>query len=232
MPLQLGGLASGLDTDTVVAQLMALERRPQVKLKLKQRQVETRQTALRDVATRLRNLKAAAADLRSIALWADTQTVDSSDATRLTGRRVASAAPGAYQVEVSQLARAEQRTYDYTASTSDSSIDVSGVTVTIAASSTIEQAADERPGGRRGTPTGSGAVEADPAQQGASDATCSTIRAAPGCAGSSACTSRAKRRASSGSSRARATWARPMRAGASGPASPHTEIHSSAADSR
>ncbi|MDP8943894.1 MAG: flagellar filament capping protein FliD [Actinomycetota bacterium] len=142
MPLQLGGLASGMDTESVIAQLMAIERRSQIKLKLKQRQVETRQNALRDVATRLRNLKAAAADLRSVALWADTQTVESSDATKLAGRRVASAASGAYQVEISQLARAEQRTYNYTASTSDTSIDVSGVIVSVAANSTIEQAAD------------------------------------------------------------------------------------------
>ena len=142
MPLQLGGLASGVDTDGIVAQLMALERRPQAKLKLKQRQLETHQTALRDVATRLRNLKTAAADLKSVALWADTQTVESSDATKLSGRRVASAAAGAYQLEVSQLARAEQRTYGYTASTSDTSIDVSGVIVNVAANSTIEQARD------------------------------------------------------------------------------------------
>ena len=142
MPLRLGGLASGLDTDSVVGQLMALERRPQAKLKLKQRQLETRQNALRDISTRLRNLKTAAADLKSTALWADTQTVESSDATKLAGRRVASAAAGAYQVEISQLARAEQRTYAYTASTSDTTIDISGVIVNVAANSTAQQAAD------------------------------------------------------------------------------------------
>ena len=142
MPLQLGGLASGVDTDSVVAQLMALERRPQVKLKLKQRQLETRQNALRDADTRLGNLTSDATDLRSAALWDDTQTVESSDAARLTGKRLSSAAPGAYQVEISQLARAEQRTYAYTASASDTTIDVSGVIVNVAASSTIEQAAD------------------------------------------------------------------------------------------
>ncbi len=111
--LSLSGLASGVDTSTVVEQLMAIERQGSLRLQLQQKQAEARQNVLKDVSTRLKNLNTAAADLRSAVIWADTQTVESSDTTKLTAKRVAGTGPGSYSVQVSQLARAEQRTFDY-----------------------------------------------------------------------------------------------------------------------
>lgn len=141
--LQLGGLASGLDTDSIVAQLMAIERQPQTKLQLKQRQVQARQGALRDVSTRLRNLKTAADDLKSVSTWLPSQTADTSDAGRATVRRLGNAGPGGYSLDVSRLARAEQRTFTYTTNAgANTTIDVDGVSVAVAAGSTIQQAAD------------------------------------------------------------------------------------------
>ncbi len=141
MALTLGGLASGLDTNSIIEQLMMIERRPQVKLRLKEREVQTREAALRDVSTRLKNLKNAALGLRQAGLWDDKQTVESTDAARVGAKWISAAAAGAYQIEVSQLARAEQRTYAYTADAADTAIDISGVNVTILAGSTVEQAA-------------------------------------------------------------------------------------------
>lgn len=141
MPLRLGGLASGIDTTSIIEQLMAIERRPHTKLRLKERQVETREAALRDVSTRLKNLKNAALGLRDSGVWGDKQTVESTDAARIAGKWLSSAAAGAYQIEVSQLARAEQRTYAYTADAADTTLDISGTAVTILANSTVEQAA-------------------------------------------------------------------------------------------
>lgn len=110
----LSGLASGVDTATVVAQLMAIERQSSLRLQIQQKQAEARQNALKDVSTRLKNLNTAAADLRSSVMWADTQTVESSDTTKLTAKRVSGAGPGSYSVQITQLARAEQRTFNYT----------------------------------------------------------------------------------------------------------------------
>lgn len=105
-----GGLASGLDTSSMIEQLMAIERRPQVRIQQRQHVEEARQSALRDVLTRLSNLKTAAAGLRDPTIWSDTQTVESSDPARLTATRTAGAAAGAYDLTITQLARAHQVT--------------------------------------------------------------------------------------------------------------------------
>jgi flagellar hook-associated protein 2 len=105
-----GGLASGLDTNQIISQLMAIERRPRTRLEQRQKVEEARQTALRDIQTRLRNLQSAAAALRDAATWGDRQTVETSDATRVSARRVGGAAAGGYTIQVDGLARAAQTT--------------------------------------------------------------------------------------------------------------------------
>ena len=109
-PLRLSGLASGMDTDSVVNQLMTIERQPQVRLQQQQTLEQARRQALQDVQTRLTNLQTAADALRDPSLWADTQSVDTSDPAHLAVSRVGGAPPGGYLVEVQQLARAAQST--------------------------------------------------------------------------------------------------------------------------
>jgi flagellar hook-associated protein 2 len=142
MAFGLGGLASGVDTSSVIDQLMALERRPLVKKEREQKLAQARQTALRDIATRLRNLKTGAADLRSVALWAPKQAVESSDATKVGARTVAGAGAGSYVVDVTQLARAEQRTFTYVAGASDSTLTVNGRSYAVAAGASLQTVVD------------------------------------------------------------------------------------------
>jgi flagellar hook-associated protein 2 len=113
--ISLGGLASGLDTQSVIDQLMAVDRAPETRLKLNQSALGARQEALTDVATRLRNLLTAAKDLGSVSTWADTQTLDVSDTTKLTATRQSGAAPGGHDITVNTLARSEQRSFAFTA---------------------------------------------------------------------------------------------------------------------
>src|SRR3712207_8820183 len=109
--LRLGGLSSGLDTEAIVGQLMALERQPRARLERKQAAVQARQDALRDIATKLKTLKSAAQALSSAGTWAPTQTVTSTDAARVGARSVASITPGTYSVEVTQIATNASRTF-------------------------------------------------------------------------------------------------------------------------
>jgi flagellar hook-associated protein 2 len=113
--LQLSGLTSGLDTDSIIAQLIAVDRQPETRMKLKESAAEARQSTLNDVATRLRNLQSAVKDLGSIDTWTESQTLDISDATKLTATRLSGAAPGGHDVNVQTLARSEQRSYTFTA---------------------------------------------------------------------------------------------------------------------
>lgn len=106
--INFGGLASGIDTNAVVEALIAVQRRPLIRVQQQQVVEQAREDALRDVKTRLSNLQSAAAGLRDVATWGDVQTVESSDTTKLTATRTGGAAPGAYDIEVTQLARAEQ----------------------------------------------------------------------------------------------------------------------------
>jgi flagellar hook-associated protein 2 len=106
----IGGIASGLDTNTIIGQLLAIERQPEVRALQQQHVEEARQNALRDVNTRLTNLQTAIAGLRDVSTWGDVQSVTSSDAANLGVVRTGGAAPGGYQVQVTQLARAHQVT--------------------------------------------------------------------------------------------------------------------------
>lgn len=52
-PLSLGGLASGIDTESIVTQLMAVEGRSKTRLQLADSRAGARQTGLRELATKL-----------------------------------------------------------------------------------------------------------------------------------------------------------------------------------
>jgi flagellar hook-associated protein 2 len=145
--INFGGLASGLDTNSIVDQLMAIERQPQNRLKLKQSQIDARKSALQDVESRLKNLRLAAQDLKSATLWLDTQSVDVNDSTKVAAVRTGGAGTGAYQVTVSQLASASQHWYSYGAApASDDTFTFTNAagpyTVTVTAGSDITAAAN------------------------------------------------------------------------------------------
>lgn len=131
------GLASGLDTEAIVAGLMQIERAPRARMELEAGRTQARDAALRDALAKLKGVADAAAALRSATLWADTQTVESADPAKLTARRLSGAGPGGYQVEVVQLARAEQRTYDFTPSASAEQISVGAATIDLAPDATL-----------------------------------------------------------------------------------------------
>jgi flagellar hook-associated protein 2 len=106
----IGGIASGLDTNTIIGQLLAIERQPEVRAAQQQQVEQARQNSLRDVNTRLTNLQSAIAGLRDVSTWGDVQTVTASDTANIGVARTGGAAPGGYQVQVTQLARAHQVT--------------------------------------------------------------------------------------------------------------------------
>src|SRR5215211_5135121 len=109
--IQVGGLASGMDTESIISQLMSLEQAPRTRQARQQVTVQARQDALRQIDTKLTSLKLAAGDLRSAAIWAPTQSIASGNESVLTARQLAGAAPGGYTVEVTSLASADSRTY-------------------------------------------------------------------------------------------------------------------------
>jgi flagellar hook-associated protein 2 len=108
--IQIGGIASGLDTESIITQLMSIESAPRTRTARQQVTVQARQDALRQIDTKLTNLKLAAGDLRSASIWTPTQAISSGNESVLTARQVTGAAPGGYTVNV-----ADSRTYQWNA---------------------------------------------------------------------------------------------------------------------
>ena len=102
------GLASGLDTNSIVTKLMQIERQPQTRMQQRQVVYTARQQALKDINTRLANLQTSIAAMRDPATWADKQTVDSNNTSQIGVLRTSGAPPGGYDLAVSRSARADQ----------------------------------------------------------------------------------------------------------------------------
>ena len=108
-PIQsISGLASGLDTSTIISELMSIEQEPQTQLQQKITIEQARQTALSNVASSLTSLQSAAQALGDVSTWGDVQTVTSSDTSRVDVIRTGGAAAGSYDVTVDSLASAQQ----------------------------------------------------------------------------------------------------------------------------
>ena len=121
--IQIGGIASGMDTESIITQLMSIESAPRTRTARQQVTVQARQDALRQIDTKLTNLKLAAGDLRSASIWTPTQAISSGNESVLTARQLTGAAPGGYTVNVASLASADSRTYQWNAGGGDLTVD-------------------------------------------------------------------------------------------------------------
>jgi flagellar hook-associated protein 2 len=109
--LSLSGLASGVDTASIVEQLMTLERQSVSKIAYRKAAVSGQQEALKEVASKLSALKDAALALKSDATWAQKQTVESSDTARVSAQLIGGAGIGGQSISVDRLASSSQRRF-------------------------------------------------------------------------------------------------------------------------
>ena len=145
--LQMSGLASGLDTQSIIAQLMAVERIPRQRMERAQGAVQQRQDHLREIQTKLKALKTAASDLQSGGLWNPVKTASSADTAKVGARVLtpSAAALGTYDINVTQLATKETEKWSIMSQATSSNLRIrdtaSGVNYdyTIAANATVDQ---------------------------------------------------------------------------------------------
>jgi flagellar hook-associated protein 2 len=95
--LRLPGIGSGLDTDSIISQLMALEKRPVTLLQQKSDTLTTQANAWRDVNSRLLNLQNRLADLRNNSIW-DARKATLGDPSVATVTVSSSAALGTHSI--------------------------------------------------------------------------------------------------------------------------------------
>jgi flagellar hook-associated protein 2 len=106
----ISGLASGIDTSSIVSAMMDIARQPEIRVKNQITVEQARQQAYQSVLGELKDLTTSYQALTDVGTWASTQAVTSSDQTAVTATRTGGAAAGSYTVTVSNLARANQYT--------------------------------------------------------------------------------------------------------------------------
>mgnify|MGYP001160568750 CR=1 FL=1 len=104
MNMRIGGLASGMDVDSIVKQLMQVERIPRDRIYQKKQLLEWQRDAYREVNLALSKFRDAMAGLRLESTFI-AYSVGSSDTNAVTAKASTKAVPGTYQVEIHQLAR-------------------------------------------------------------------------------------------------------------------------------
>jgi flagellar hook-associated protein 2 len=145
----LSGIASGIDTASIVQQLMDVERAGETRLQLRQSSIAGQKTALTGIASKLAALKTAADTLRSANTWKQTQAVSSSDGSRVTVTKTGGAGSGGHSIQVDRLAASAQRAFSFAgapgaASTLELTADGgTTVKVDIAAGATAQTIADQ-----------------------------------------------------------------------------------------
>ena len=111
--LALSGLASGVDTSSIVDQLMSIERQKVTRINNQQTSVTAHQTALKAVSDKLNELSTAAAALTDSSSWKTAQTSTSSDTTKVAVAQLDGAGIGGHTVSVDRLASSAQHGFSY-----------------------------------------------------------------------------------------------------------------------
>src|SRR3954452_13151554 len=119
MAVSLSGMASGLDTDSVIQQLMAIEQNKVTAVQRRQVAVTQHKTDLSAIKTKLDAVKTAAADLSSATLWKPVQTTASSDTTKVDVTVISGAGIGGHTIQVNKLASSAQHGFTYDAAAAD-----------------------------------------------------------------------------------------------------------------
>lgn len=95
---------SGIDTDSIVSQMMAVERRPQDLMKTKVASMQKAQSAWQSIADKLVALKNASEGLAALGAAAKLRTVTSSTPAQVAVRSIGSGTNGSSSVDVLRLA--------------------------------------------------------------------------------------------------------------------------------
>lgn len=106
MPNRLSGLVSGADWDAIIARLMEVERRPLLMQQRQQLRLEAKRDIWRDVNTRLSNLLNTLTALRLSSTF-EAKTATTTNDKLVSATASAAAQTGSFQIQVTQLAKAQ-----------------------------------------------------------------------------------------------------------------------------
>jgi flagellar hook-associated protein 2 len=170
--LQITGLASGLDTNKIISEEMAIYQQPVTNLQNQQSGLTAMNKQLTSIQSELQTLSADALAVGDPTLFKNQQSVTSSDTTRVQASSASGAGVGGYQVAVTTLANSAHATYGYTSPASDDNITINGSAYTIKAGESVQDFVDSVNSDQNGSvyaaATNSGTVVFSSRQTGAS----------------------------------------------------------------
>ncbi len=140
-PVTVSGLASGLDTSSIISALMAAERQPLTRLTNEQHALQAKQQQIQSVQSSLQQLALSASEFELPSLFEGSQTASSSEPARVGAAVVAGAAIGGYEVEVTQLASSAQRSFAFASPTAEDTLSIDGRSYTLKAGETAKELA-------------------------------------------------------------------------------------------
>lgn len=173
MSISISGMFSGLDTEGIISQLSALNRRPIQELQSRQAQLGRQDNALNSVLGSFTNLSARLNDLRSTEVFRR-MSVSNSDTSIGVATAASGAQSGTLQVQITQLATASTLTGAKASAVPAGSatlesvfgaavagtFSVNGQTVSLAGSMTLDQAASAIQTALQGGPGGTAVYNA------------------------------------------------------------------------
>jgi len=144
--LALSGLASGVDTSSIVQQLMAADQTVVTKMSNKQSTITGHQAALKNITTKLAALQTAANALTDSTTWKSTQAVTSSDSSKVGASIIDGTGIGGHTISVDKLASSAQHGFTYTASAGAGTLKITGpdgtpMSISVAANATDKDVA-------------------------------------------------------------------------------------------
>jgi flagellar hook-associated protein 2 len=142
-PITVSGLASGLNTSSIIQALMSAERQPVTHLTDEQDKLRGEQTQLQSIQSSLQKLALAASEFSLPTQFEGAQTVTSSEPARVSAAASAGAAIGAQEIEVTQLADSAQRTFTFTSPAAQAKITIEGQEFTVKAGASAKELAGE-----------------------------------------------------------------------------------------
>jgi flagellar hook-associated protein 2 len=143
--LQITGLASGLNTNAVVQALMASQQQQLTNLQNQQSGITALNSQLTSIQTALQTVAADAQALGSPTLFANAQTITSTNSTLVNGTANAGtgAVVGSYAIEVNALASASQETFTFNSPPSGDTLKIGTGQYTLAPNATADSLASQ-----------------------------------------------------------------------------------------
>ena len=107
MPIRMTGLTSGLDTESIVNQLMSAQRTKQTKVENKKQKLEWKQEIWKGLNTKIYGFYKDSLSKMKYSSNYSTKKASVSDSTKLTATAGTNAAAGSYKVEINKIASAQ-----------------------------------------------------------------------------------------------------------------------------